>query len=81
MTQINERELAVLGILDGCLAGASEYDLVKFHAVALSTIYRLIERGLIRPEERTIWRTVWLQITEAGRAALKAQHTIERTHA
>jgi hypothetical protein len=75
MPPITERERAVLAILNECPTGATEYNLVKFYAVASSTLDRLIDRGLIRSEERSArlpwnWRLVAVRITEAGRAAL-----------
>jgi hypothetical protein len=52
--------------------------LVTRHAIKPATLYRLVERGLIRPEERKIrppwnWPIVWVLITAAGHEALKAK--------
>jgi hypothetical protein len=69
---INNNERAVLTILAGCPDGTTEHNLVSRHGVRPATLYRLVERGLIRPEERAIrppwsWRIVWVHITDAGR--------------
>jgi hypothetical protein len=73
---LNSNERAALAILAGCPTGATEYNLVTLHNVKPATLYHLVERGLIHPQERTIrppWNfvIVWVSLTDAGRAAIK----------
>jgi hypothetical protein len=75
---ITKSERAALAILAGCPTGSTEHNLVTRHDVKQTTLYRLVERGLIRPEERKIrppwnWPITWVLITAAGHEALKAK--------
>jgi hypothetical protein len=75
---ISTSERAALAILAGCPSGATEFNLVTRHAVKSATLYRLVERGLVKPEQRKIrppwnWPIMWVSITDAGRAAIKQE--------
>jgi hypothetical protein len=75
MTNLTKSEHIVLNILNGCPCGATEFNLVTRHDVKPCTLYRLIERGLIHPQERRIrppwgWPILWVSITDHGRKAL-----------
>jgi hypothetical protein len=76
--KLSTADRAVLTILAGCPSGATEFNLVTRHEVKPATLFRLIERGLIHPEERRIrppwgWPILWVRITEHGRAALNKE--------
>jgi DNA-binding MarR family transcriptional regulator len=73
---INSTERKVLMMLAGCPTGATEHNLVSNHKIKRTTLYDLVQRGLIHPTERRIrppynFKIIWLSITPAGREALK----------
>jgi len=70
-------ELRVLRILAGCPDGATIINLVTLHAIDPATVYRLVDRGLVQPEERRIrppfnYRIFWLKLTASGRQVLSS---------
>jgi hypothetical protein len=78
MPILTDSEHIVLTILHGCPNGSTEFNLTTRCDVKPGTLYRLIERGLVQPEERRIrpphgWPILWMTITEHGRKALRAE--------
>jgi hypothetical protein len=75
--QIGVLELALLRVLGACPKGATEYHLVTRHNVAPSTIFRLVDAGLLHTRTDRMagfgWSVTWLMISGTGRAAL--EHT------
>jgi hypothetical protein len=75
MKRLSKPEHNVLTILHGCPNGATEFNLVTRHAIKPATLYLLIERGLIRPENRMVrppygFQIIWVILTENGHAML-----------
>src|SRR6516162_9036456 len=73
--KIGVPEIALLRVLSVCPQGATEYHLVTRHNVAPSTIFRLVEGGLLHARTHRMagfsWSVTWLMISETGRVALK----------
>jgi hypothetical protein len=73
--KIGVPEIALLRVLGGCPQGATEYHLVTRHNVAPSTIFRLVDAGLLHARTDRMagfsWSVTWLMISGAGRIALK----------
>jgi hypothetical protein len=68
-------EVALLKVLGGCSQGATEYHLVTRHNVAPSTIFKLVDEGLLLAQTRRMagfgWSVTSLVISGAGRIVLK----------
>lgn len=69
-------ERKVLAMLAGCPTGATEDNLVGRHSIKRTTLFNLVQRGLIHPSERRIrppwnFKIIWLTITPTGREVLK----------
>lgn len=73
--KIGAPEIALLRVLSGCPQGATEYHLVTRHNVAPSTIFRLIEAGLLHARTHRMagfgWSVTRLMISVAGRVAFE----------
>jgi hypothetical protein len=73
-------EIALLRVISGCPKGATEYHLVTRHNVAPSTIFRLIDAGMldVRTDRMDFgWSVAWLMISGTGRAALEKAESDE----
>jgi hypothetical protein len=73
--KIGVPEVALLRVLSECPKGATEYHLVTRHNVAPSTIFRLVEAGLLHVRTHRLadfgWSVTWLMISGTGRVALR----------
>jgi hypothetical protein len=73
--KIGMPELSLLRLLGGYPQGATEYHLVTRHNAAPSTIFRLVDAGLLHARTHQMagfgWSVTRLMISGAGRVALK----------
>jgi hypothetical protein len=79
--KIGTPEIALLRVLGACPKGATEYHLVTRHNVAPSTIFRLVDAGLLRARTDRMadfgWSVAWLILSQTGRAALEKAESEE----
>ena len=72
--KIGVPEIALLRVLSECPQGATEYTLVTRHNVVSSTIFKLVEAGLLHSRTQRMvgisWSATWLMISGAGRVVL-----------